>query len=271
MIAAVIAAIATPARADPPGTAEIRAFDNATSIEYGLAHLYYAETYGGQKADTERAWLPTLSFGTGLIASDAARGPWRNLYVHFDLSVSGGVATYDGATCNGFSCSPVTTDDDTALVQTALQVGRGYAFGSRGMLIPFGEFDYRYWFRNLQGGYIEHYSNLAGLVGLKVQYNPAPHWVWSVSGAAGSTFGADMTTNGVDFPLGSALILRGQARVGLRLTDRLTATGTLGYESFSYGQSATTFNGFCAGVGGCLEPNSTTEQVTLTTGFAYRF
>ncbi len=95
--------------------------------------------------------------------------------------------------------------------------------------------------------------------------------MWSVSGAAGSTFGADMTSGGVDFPLGSALVLRGEARIGLRLTDRLTATGTLGYESLSYGQSATTFNGFCAGVGGCFEPHSTTEQFTLTTGLAYRF
>lgn len=273
LVAAATVAHSLPAWADGSGEAEIRAFDAAPSFELGVTHFNYAETIDGTKFDTERAWLPTLALGGGWLGADGARDPWSNLYLHADLALSGGTASYDGALCGITTCTPLNTDDDMGQVELALQAGHAFVAGPRAMLIPFGELDFRYWYRDLQGAgaTTERYSNWAGLAGLKVQYSPAPHWVWSVSAAAGPTFGADMTTGGVDFPLGGSIVVRGQARLGLRLTDRLTATGTLGYEHLTYGQSPTTFAGFCAGLGGCFEPHSTTEQVSATTGLAYRF
>ena len=273
MIAAVIAFIATHARADSSGIGEIRAFDNSTSLELGVAHIDYAEIVDGVKYDTERAWLPTLSLGTGLIASDAARAPWRNLYLHFDLSTSLGTTTYNGAICDGITCSAATTDDDTAFVDAALKIGRGYAFGSRAMLIPFGEVDYRFWSRNLQGpgGYTEDYSNGAG-----AGRPQGPVQSGAPLGVVGLGRGRidlrrrhDLRRRRFSVGQRAGPAWRGADRPAPdRPTDRYRHARL---RVLSYGQSATTFNGFCAGVGGCFEPHSTTEQFTLTTGLAYRF
>ncbi len=141
----------------------------------------------------------------------------------------------------------------------SLQAGRGIPLNAAFMLIPYAQLDYRYWDRQVggAGNQMETYTNWAALGGLMAQMSLAPRWVLSVSGAAGTTFGANMNDGFADYALGSAFLWQTKARLGLRITPRLEWTGTLGFTHFEFGQSPVVFepsNAFCAA--GCLEPHS---------------
>jgi hypothetical protein len=142
------------------------------------------------------------------------------------------------------------------------------------MLIPYVQLDYRYWSREVggAGNPTEVYTNWAALGGLMGQISLAPRWVFSLSGAAGTTFGANMNDGIADYALGSAFIVQTKAKLGLRISPRFELTGTLGYTQFDFGQSPVVFeptNAFCAS--GCLEPHSTTGELSLMSGLAYHF
>jgi hypothetical protein len=140
------------------------------------------------------------------------------------------------------------------------------------MLIPYVQLDYRYWDRQLSSVQDETYTNWAALAGLMGQISLAPRWVFSLSGAVGTTFEANMNDGTADYALGSALIYQTKARLGLRITPRFEVTGALGYTHFEFGQSPVVLeptSAFCAS--GCFEPHSHTDQIALTTGLAYHF
>ncbi len=266
---AVLLAVAAPVRAQE----EIRAADNAVSLELGATDIDYGETFNGATLDTEKGWVPTATLGAGLLASDRAAGLLRNLYLHADLTGSIGQTDYNGAICNlSGTCLPYNGSTNDWFYAVSLQAGRGLPFGENMMLIPYVQLDYRYWDRQLSGTQTETYTNWAALGGLMGQISLAPRWVFSLSGALGATFGANMNDGIADYALGSALIYQTKAKLGLRLTERLELTGTVGYTHFDFGESPVVVeptNAFCSS--GCFEPHSHTDEVSLMSGVAYHF
>ncbi|HZB92326.1 MAG TPA: hypothetical protein VE397_12840, partial [Stellaceae bacterium] len=254
-----------PARGAAADEFDIRKADNGVSLGLGASYLDYAETAGGSTLDTEKGWLPTADLGFGILAFPQA--PIPNLYFHLGAQASVGSTYYSGALCNAFGfCTPYQSKTDDDIVAVAVQLGRAFPIGRTLMLTPFGEIGYRYWARDLTGtgGYTEDYHNWDGMGGLLLQYSPVERWVLSLSGAAGQTFGADLTTQGETFNLGSKLIWRTEAKLGFRVSERVELTGSAAYESFGYGASPPDVNGF-------YEPDSTTHQTTLLIGIAYHF
>ncbi|HEY1720815.1 MAG TPA: hypothetical protein VGG27_06195 [Magnetospirillaceae bacterium] len=254
---------------------DIRAEDNAVSLELGATNLDYAEHFGGATVDSEKGWIPTATLGAGLLANDSAQGLLRNLYLHVDLTGSIGMTDYSGAACNASgTCVPATTDTNDSIYATSLQIGRGIALNRQTMLIPYAEIDYRYWSRQVggAGNSTETYTNWATLGGLMGQVSLAPRWVLSLAGAAGTTFGANMNDGYANYGLGSAFIWDTKAKLGLRVAPRIELTGTIDYSHFEYGRSSTVVepsSAFCSS--GCFEPHSTTNQLTLMSGVAYQF
>jgi hypothetical protein len=246
-------------------TLDIRKADNGVSLDLGAAYLDYGETFAGTTLDTEKGWLPTVGLGVGMLAFPNALIP--NLYVHLDARASFGSTHYNGALCDAFgNCTPYQSTTDDAIATGALQLGRGFELGRSVMLTPFVELGYRYWGRDLTGigGYYEDYSNWDAMGGLLAQLSPMPRWVLSFSGAAGSTFGANLKALGENFSLGSEPTWRLQAKAGYRVTERIELTATAEYQSLRYGASPIDANGF-------FEPDSTTHQTSLLIGAVWHF
>ena len=249
---------------------DIRKADNAIAVDFGASYLDYGETQGGSTLDTEKGWLPTIGISVGMLAFPDA--PIGNLYLHFDGRASLGSTNYNGALCDQYNnCTPYQGTTNDQIFSGDAQLGRAFELGRYAMLTPFAEIGYRYWSRDLTGpgGYTEDYSNWDAMVGLLLQVSPAPRWVLSLSGAAGETFGANMSTAGLtgsneNFTLGSDMAWRVQAKAGYRITERLELTSTLEYSSFAYGASPVDAAGY-------YEPDSTTHQTTFLIGAAWHF
>lgn len=246
-------------------TLDIRKADNGLSLDLGAAYLDYAETQGGTVLDTEKGWLPTVGLGLGVLAFPNA--PIGNFYFRLDARASFGSTQYNGALCDQFgNCTPYQSTTDDKIFTGAAQLGRAFEVGRALMLTPYAEIGYRYWARDLEGigGCTEDYHNWDAMGGLLAQLSPAPRWVLSLSGAAGKTFAADMTTSGESFPLGSEVTWRLQAKAGYRVTDRLELTSTVEYSRLAYGASPVDVNGY-------YEPDSTTRQTSLVIGAVWHF
>jgi hypothetical protein len=264
---AAVLAFSPPALAD---TLDIRAADNAVSLDLGGSYLDYTETQGGATLDTEKGWLPTIGLSFGMLAFPEA--PIGNLYLHLDGRASLGSSHYNGGLCDQFgNCTPYQSSTNDKIFSGDGQLGRAFTLGHYFMLTPFAEIGYRYWSRDLTGtgGYTEHYYNWDAMGGLLAQLSPTPHWVFSLSGAAGKTFDASMSTYGITgsnetFNLGSEVAWRVQAKAGYRITDRLELTTTAEFSDLAFGASAVDANGY-------YEPDSTTHQTTLLVGVAWHF
>jgi hypothetical protein len=266
-VALAAATLPRPAVAD---VLDIRKADNALTLDAGASYLDYAETYAGTTLDTEKGWLPTVGLSFGMLAFPQA--PIANLYLHLDARASLGSTYYNGGLCDQFgNCIPYQSNTNDQIFTGAAQIGRAFALGRVVMLTPYAEIGYRYWSRELTGtgGYTEDYHNWDAMGGLLAQWSPVARWVLSLSGAAGKTFGADMSTSGItganeNFALGSEITWRVQAKAGFRITERVELTSTAEYSTLSYGASAVDANGY-------YEPDSTTHQTTLLLGIAWHF
>ncbi|MDA8231542.1 MAG: hypothetical protein M0006_09405 [Magnetospirillum sp.] len=249
------------------GMNDIRSSDNAVFFSVGGSYMDYWETDAttGRTADSERGWLPTVRAGADVLASNQARGPLRNLYLHVDTSVSTGSTAYKGALLDGTPYSGTTND---TIWTTSGRIGRAFALGSQAMLIPFAELGYRRWDRDV--GYTEIYDNWSMMGGLLAQYSPVAKWVISASAAAGTTFDANMHANGpfnAEFNLGDELTWRVGGQVGYAVTRRLEAITSVELTRLGFGSSPAV----ATDQGYFYEPNSQTYQTTLMVGLAYHF
>lgn len=266
VVAAVVAAgVTTASHGALADMLDIRKADNGLSFDVGATYMDFAETQSGTALDTEKGWLPTVDLGFGMLAFPDA--PIGNLYFRLDGRASFGSTNYNGALCDEFgNCTPYQATTNDNIFTGAAQLGRAFEIGRAFLLTPYAEIGYRYWDRDLKGigGYTENYHNWDAVGGLLVQVSPASRWVLSLSGAAGETFGAAMTTFGESFPLSSEITWRVQAKAGYRATERIELTTTIEYSRLAYGASPVDATGF-------YEPDSTTRQTTLLIGAVWHF
>lgn len=268
MLAVAGAAVAAiPAQA---GDADIQKEDNGLSLGIGTSNINYRETAANASPtssalDDETGWLPTLNASYRMLRGTT--GPLANLYIHLEGTASLDNTRYSGATLGGTPISATTKDE---IYSTDIQIGQAFALGPDTLVTPYIEGGYRYWDRNLSGASgVEDYQNGEVMGGIITQYSPLPRWVFSVSGAGGSTILPQMSkssgsTGNMSFKLGSTSIWRLRGGIGYRLTPHLELTGIVEFLTFSYGASTVNSSGF-------YEPKSTTQQTTLLSGLTWQF
>ncbi len=250
---------------------DIRAADNAVSLAVGGSYLNYVETdTNGNTYDSEKGWMPDFKLGVSALTVDDGKAPLRNLYVHLDTGLAIGHTNYVGALSKG---TPFTNTTNDTIWTINGRVGRAFVLSPNAMVIPYGEFGYRDWDRNMPGvyGYDENYHNMSGMIGVMAQYSPVQKVVLTADGAFGYTFNAGMDAGSpfsTSFDLGGNPTWRFGGQAGYTFTKQLEAFTAVDYTHLSYGMSA------AQSVGGgyaVLEPNSTTDQTTLHVGLAYHF
>ncbi len=248
--------------------ATIRSSDNAIWGAVGAAHLDYREKDDtATTLDTERGWMPSIAAGASVLGGAESPSLPDNLYLALDGEETFGSIHYKGALQDGTPYQGNTAEQIFALNG---RVGYGIAASHQVMLIPFGEMGFRYWDRNL-GSYIEDYKNFDIMAGLMAQYSPAPQWIFTVSGAGGSTFAANMvaTNPTMNFDLGSGAMWKVGGKVGYLFTPRMEIFGNLDYTQLNYGHSGGVINPNDNLV--YYEPNSQTQQMATRIGLAYHW
>lgn len=269
MLVAMAAAIAVSASPAAAAEYDIRAADNAVWIAGGGTSMDYAEHYRGQTLDTEQGWLQSWAAGLSLLAIDDGKAPLRNLYARIDSTLATGTTAYAGSYQNG---SPLTTTTDTTVWTMSGRLGRAFAVAPTLMLIPYGEYGYRSWDRNITGpgGYDETYHNSDVVGGVMVQYSPMDKLVLTAEGGGGYTFAAHMHAAApfnADFTLGAEPTWRIGGQAGYTFARRWEAITSIGYSQMAYGISAPV----PTPLGTSLEPDSTTAETTLRAGLAWHF
>jgi hypothetical protein len=209
--------------------------------------------------DSEHGFIPSVAGGVIFLGNG-------NLYLALDGAVNFGDAHYNGA--NFYTNAPLTGTTHEAITTIDGKFGRGFGTGNA-MLIPYIDIGYRYWDRNLGGGQVEDYQNFAALGGLMLQVAPTSRLVLSAYGAAGTTFAANMKSDGNNYDLGGAGTYRLGGKVGYNLTPRVELFGTLDYDHFRYAQSSVQYDYVLASYAN--EPGSGTSETTMRVGLGYQF
>ena len=252
-----------PMKEDP-----IRAADNAWTLSFGGLHFDYVEKDDNNETiDSELGWMPKISTGVSLLTNERKNAFFSSMYYALDGSVAFGSADYDGALMDG---TPHQGTTDEIIFTIDGRIGKGFNLHKQFMLIPFIEFGYRNWDRDLHS-YSENYHHFDAMGGLLAQYAPVSKLVLSFTGAWGSTFAAGMTATNptMDFDLDSAGIWKIGGKLGYTFTSKWEILAGIDYKQFSYGKSQLVFN--TEDNLYYYEPDSTTKELSTNIGLAYHF
>jgi len=250
------------------GMDEIRAENNSAWIAAGTSHFNYSEFIDdGSNLDTERDWLGTLSGGVSVQGGGPVSFLPPNLYLAAEADGSWGDARYHGSLING---TPFISTTRETMWSARGRAGYSFPLSASATLIPYAEFGYRNWDRDL-GGAQERYRNYTILGGLLAQYSPLPRTVFSVWGGVGESFSGHMTyTNPtLHFDLGDELTWNVGAKAGYSIMPHIELFTRLSYDRLEYGRSQDVFNPVAAAF--YYEPKSETSIVTAQFGLAYSF
>ena len=252
--------LSMPAKAD---TTTIRSEDNEIWLSGGTGFFNYKEPASaatGYLSDSEQKWLPSIAAGISGLTKN-------NLYLALEGSYTFGKADYDGDACltsYPYTCMPLKSQTKESISMVDGKVGYAFVLGSKVMLIPYGEFGYRYWNRNLGAGQVEDYDNFDALGGLMLQVSPTNKLVFSLYGSAGTTISPEAKSATDTFNLGNATMCKAGGKIGYDLTQHVELFTTLDYDHFHYVQSAVQPDGY-------FEPDSHTDETAIRIGVAYHF
>jgi hypothetical protein len=250
---------ALPAHADMQ---TLRSADNEIWGSVGGNFLNYKEPAPAPNLpDSEHGTLPSIAMGVSMLAAQG-KGLGSNFYLSIDGSGSFGDARYNGAYFY-YPTQPLqgTTSEEIWTVDTKL--GRALPIGQNVLLIPYGDFGYRFWDRSLSADQDEQYQNFDLMAGVMVQVSPIKRLELTGYGAAGTTFSANMQTGGYDYPLGSAGEYKFGAKAGFAIIPQLELFTTLDFDHFHYVQSGV--------VDGAYEPSSFTNDTVWRVGLGYEY
>ncbi len=230
----------------------IRSADSAIWGSFGTSLFNYKESIT-PIPDSEHGWLPSFAAGMSNMTNN-------NLYVALEGTSSFGDASYKGA----YYYAPTVPLQETTTETISTidgKIGRGFAIGSRVMLVPYAELGFRYWDRNLGSGQIEKYQNFVFLGGTMLQFSPTDRLILSAYGAAGTTFAAQMKTAGDTYTLGNAGAYKLGGKIGYNIAPRVELFTSLDFDHFHYVQSGV--------VAGAYEPSSFTSDTAWRVGLSY--
>ena len=238
----------------------IRAADNEIWGSVGESLFNYKESIK-PIPDSEHGWTPSIAGGLNYMGSN-------NWYFAVDAAYTTGKDTYSGAYLLSPS-TPVKSQTQEDITTASVKFGRGYALGQSVMLTPYGELGGRFWSRDLGGGQVEDYHNFDFQLGLMGQFSPIKRLVLSGYASYGPTFGGEMKTDGVTYPLGSAGMMKLGGKVGFDLAPRWELFTTLDYDHFHYVKSPVEYDPNAGAY--FLEPSSRTNETAWRVGLGYHF
>ena len=264
--------------------APVAAALSSVTVSGGAIHQHYSEwTHGLPNAATAPDPLDSESGSLGLFRFSLAHrfqrsGLWAQ--VRYDFGT--GDTTYVGHTQGGTALTASTSNTiHDVRARVGCPVSLSSVLSPQFAAVPFVEGGYYRWSRDVASGtpsaVSETYSNGYVGVGATLYYAPDPTWVTSVTLDGGSTVDAGVTMNA---PLSGSGGLGSHAFAGVslqeayRLTQRWSILARVSYRYFGYGIGQYPVGGTVNGTPvttTATEPNSTTEQVRYTFGFAYRF
>jgi hypothetical protein len=224
-------------------------FNNTAWGSAGTEFLNF-KRYGLTGSTSDRGWMPSIEGGASYATHD-------NLYFELD-----GSDTFDNVTHH----APVQTTVRETTYTADGKIGQGfYVANPSVMLIPYVDVGYRHWTRNNSNGATEQYfHNFATMGGLMVEATPNDRIFLAAYGAGGTTLGAQMTSGGDSYKLGSSGVYDVGGKVGFNLTQRIELFSTLDYLHFRYGQSSINSDN-------TVESSSATNETTVRVGLGYHF
>jgi hypothetical protein len=185
--------------------------------------------------------------------------------MHVEGQMSFGDTHYDGGlqNLNTGVVTPFQSTTKDVIYHLSTRVGSLFTIADGWTLTPYGDLGFRSWRRQLTGpgAYTELYQEGEGMGGLLLQASPMPRLVLSFSGAAGETFGAQMSTGGTTYDLGSTTVWQLDGKAGYALTPSFELTGDVRMDGFGFGRSPVKGNAY--------EPDSYTHQLSIMGGIAY--
>jgi hypothetical protein len=231
----------------------IRSFDSSVWASFGSFDFKYKETTPGIP-DSERGVVPSVALGGSYLTKE-------NLYVAVDGSISFGDAHYNGAYLYFPNVSLQGTTKETVSTVDG-KIGWGFPLSNNAMVIPYVDFGFRYWDRELSNIQTEDYQNIEALGGAMLQFTPINKLLLSAYLSAGSTFSSQMRNSATNYELGSSAIYKVGAKIGYDVAPKVELFTTADYDHFRYGQSAVSSAGL-------YEPTSNTEDLAFRLGVAY--
>lgn len=245
--------------------------NNQVSLSGGIQNLNYKEisdipAFSGT-LDSEKG--TQAAFGVSASRQGSIFGI-KDVYTSVSTSFAFGNTTYDGHMLD-FAFTPYqgTSKDFTSDVQ--LRIGKAFRFGGRSQfqVVPFVQYAFHYWNRNVASMYTEEYSHSAFGGGVLAQVAPTEKLVLSLDVAVSAMVGAQMETGGYPAAkMESKPITQVGVGVDYAVTKHLHVNASYKYANYQYGRSPMVTN--ASGMT-MYEPNSKTTQNLVMVGIGYSF
>lgn len=214
-----------------------------------------------------------LDTENGTLKGGAIRGRWQGVpfgealpevYLQGEYRQYTGSTSYQGYLQSGSTLTPYSATTQNELRDFRVRVGLPIAQTERLQWVPFVEYRYQNWVRDLVQ-YRETFQHHAGIAGFLGQWRASP--VWTLEGEAGV---GSMTHVQIDVPqlgfsgtLGNRALWTLGASASYQIMDHWRAVAGMRHDQYWYGQSAAS-NGF-------IEPASSTKQTNTLLGIEYQF
>lgn len=211
----------------------------------------------------------------GTLKGETIRGRWQGAPLgesHSQVFVQGeyrrhrrhtGSTSYQGYLQSGSTFTPYTATTQNELHDFRIRVGIPLAQTESAQWVPFIEYRYQNWVRDLVQ-YRETFQHHAGVIGVLGQWRASPAWTVEGEAAAGSTLRARI--DAPQFGFSATLPNRALWTVGVSasylIAKQWNAVAAIRHEQSRYGQSAAS-NGF-------FEPESRTKQTRTLLGIEYQ-
>ncbi len=207
--------------------------------------------------DTERGTLNSVELG--------ARWQFESLPLLLQATAhrSSGGTRYSGYLQSGNLLTPYSASTGNVMLDYAVRAGLPVAKTENFQWVPFIEYRYQNWTRELVQ-YRETSQHHAAVVGLLGQWRASPLWTLEGEASAGKLLHAqtDVPKLGFSGDRGNQTLWSLGASAGYRIKNHWRAVATIRYEQCQYSQS-TISNGF-------IEPASHTRQTNTLFGIEYQ-
>jgi len=214
-----------------------------------------------------------LDTENGTLKGGAIRGRWQGVpfgeafpetYLQGEYRQYTGSTSYQGYLQSGSTLTPYSTTTQNELHDFRVRVGLPIAQTERLQWVPFVEYRYQNWVRDLVQ-YRETFQHHAAVAGLLAQWRASPAWALEGEASVGSMTHAqiDVPQLGFSGTLGNRALWTLGASASYQMMNHWRAVASVRHDQYWYGQSSAS-NGF-------IEPASSTKQINTLLGIEYQF
>ena len=213
-----------------------------------------------------------LNSEKGALTGGAFRGRWQGVpfekfrhevFLQAEYSQHTGNTSYQGYLKSGLTLTPYSAITHNELHDFRARAGLPIAQTEDMQWVPFVEYRYQNWVRDLVQ-YRETFQHQAAVVGVLGQWRASPAWTLEGEASIGQMLHAqvDVPKLGFSGTLGNQALWTLGASASYQIKDHWRAVASVRYEQSQYSQSAPS-NGF-------IEPASRTKQTNTLFGIEYQ-